>query len=797
MAFSTFRFFFESGSAPIVPVSYFFDASRIVNDTTNSIIAQNGFYFIPTGSISTSYGLFNDSSGNIRANVITTQTGGPSVSIGTSYQLVPVASRDSTNSSIIGANIDSNHFVNAYFTMTGGSLFMVAQYITNTSGVLSITQTYTSSTAVGSSFPTNVDLSYITLDSTHGLLAAIGTTTQQIEMINPVAGTLYTTGTGTWTSTTNSIWGVSITASLAAYVYVNSSKQITISTIDISGSTITVNTAVSFTSSTVNNTSTIVGVSQINSTQILLTYIKSNSIFGSVVVDLAIGGSVTYHTESTVTMASAFPSSGVGQPVQLSSSQYMIPLAYNNISSGTNPAGQYQAFDLSITGTIISIQSVSAVLPFPAAMISSYNASNYNRNVMSSPLASSKVLIAYNTSTQNTSTFPNGSIIRIIPVETGTSPAWSSSWTGNGNITNLTFGNTPTTEVSAFMVGGDVLFTAFTSGSTSNLYTMDLDYNTAYLDATVTDGNSSVTQVTNISLPPVDTGNGRNRVIVGYLSSTTFSAEINELTSTGSWSTFGASTSIDTLVSNIKPIFGVLSNNTVIAIYVKTLGIYAAIITTNADKTISSISTPTLVYSSASMTSCPINITVINSSTVLATFQPGATGSAFAEIISISGSTITNGTAATIPSNPKSPVSSCLLTGSNGIMTYVDNSTSNMQGVTYSYSGTTLTLSSATAFTTSGTIKGLDSPSGSLVTTDSSDAVCLFYDTTGTKLIATLLNSTGQGNFSAGTNYTISTAISSANITYANLITGTNSKIVGTVGTATSASMYVVQLYRV
>ncbi len=793
MAFSTFRFFFETAGAPppASPNTYYYDASTVLFDSPHTTYAAKSLYLISASSSTKCWALYADSSSNIWVDNITYQSAGPTVTTSTGTQLVANSSLSNVKQDTIGDAIDNTHFVNAYMNTSD---FMVAQYITNSSGnTFTTTTTYTSTNNTGGAAGQTF-MSYVTLDSTHGIIASIGQSAQVIEMINPVAGTMYTSGTAQWTSSTKSIWGFALSSTLAGHLFINSSTEIVISTIDIAGSSITINAGVAFTSSILIAITSFVGVCKISTTQLLLTYVKSDNSFGAVVATLAPGGSVTYNTEynnTSIFSGTLLSFQGTTQPIALGSGQFMVNYINNDFTSGNTAQGGYGALGLLVTGTTITAGTATN---YPAPFYNPQNFTNFNYNGLgvACNLTSSLSLFGYTEVVSGSGSFPAGNrIIRIIPINTGTSPSWS-TWTGNGKVSSLTV-LTPSTNVSIFSAG-DELFTASSNGSGANqLQSIALDYATAFTDANHADTASSVTQTTNISLPPVDTSASGFRILYGYITGTTFDANIASYITAY---TVHTPTTIDTSVSNIKPIFGILSNNTIIAFYVNAFGLMSTIITTNGTTGFSSTGTPTLIFSSASMTSCPINITVINSTTVLVNFQPNSTGTAHVMIVSVSGSTITHGTVANMPTNPISPVSSCLLTGSNGIMTYV-NSSNNMVAVTYSFSGTTLTISGATAFTTSGTIQAANNPSGSLVAVDSTDAVCLFYDTTGTALIATQLNSTGEGNITPGTNYTISSSIASSNADFINLVPCTNTKVVGMVGSIADSTAYIVSLYRV
>ena len=216
MAFSTFRGLMaatSSGTIPVIPDNFFIDVSRIVQPGGN--IAQNYMSLISGASSSQCYTAFTSTTGYLYTAIVGTSSSGPTVNI-TGAQVLASNAALYTNPTLTGDVIDSTHYVVAYLDNSGN---MNAKYITNSLGSLSVTTTYTSSTSVSNS---NVltNLAYVTLDGTHALMAGTGNSTSRIEMINPVAGTMYTSGTGSWANNVN-IFGVAVSSSLAAILYLD------------------------------------------------------------------------------------------------------------------------------------------------------------------------------------------------------------------------------------------------------------------------------------------------------------------------------------------------------------------------------------------------------------------------------------------------------------------------------------------------------------------------------------------------------------------------------------------------
>ena len=171
-------------------------------------------------------------------------------------------------------------------------------------------------------------------------------------------------------------------------------------------------------------------------------------------------------------------------------------------------------------------------------------------------------------------------------------------------------------------------------------------------------------------------------------------------------------------------------------------------------------------------------MTILSATRYLVSFID-ASGHGVSVLGTVSGSTVSVDASNTFTTQAGNPISSCLLTGSNGMITFRGTG-SEMAAVTFSYSGATLNQSTETAYSsTSGNVKNVQSPNGMLVPVDSTHAISMWYNTGSTALQAMLLGSTGYNNLTTGTQYTITSAIPSADINYANIGLASNGKITG------------------
>lgn len=789
MAFNAFKMMMAAAGTsftppPFVSNEYYADQPTILNDTVNSILGFQRNLLI-SGSSTTAYSIFNNASGSLYASEITTTSGGPSVSVGPSLSITT----QTPQAFPAGDSIDSTHFGAMWLDSSG---FMNASYVTNSSGTLTKTNTYTSSTNTGGPNFAKAT-SYMTLDGTHAILAASGVSARPVELINPTLGSgqLIASTTGTWTIG-QPIYGVSLSNSLAVVAWTDSSNIIQISTIDITGGTsITAHTAVSSSTTIYSNSG--IGICKVNPTTILLVYPTSATVFAARTVIIGAGGSVTYNTQ--VTQSASFARQTFWQPVNFGVNQYITGWITNDLANSNKNGGVY-LLSMLISGNTVTLGTQMQLIQ--NSLVTHLGGANPNGGMAA--LSNNKMLMSYNENNAAVGANPfvnSNFIMRLLPFETELMPSWSTTWSGNGNVGSITV--SINNGGSAYSIMASCPDLVFVGGQ--NIDSFDLDYNKYY-----NNNNASLSAVAGSvainSTNQVDNTNSCQVIATAYINGSGIlvanTTEIGGLDGGGSNSfSNGTASNIDSspLFSSISSLN--LSPTSNIVIFSKSTGIYASIVTTN-NNSIASVTTPVQIYSTSISSTCYIASALISSTSIAVVFHPNRAGTAYLQILSISGGVITFGTPVALPTSAKtsSSLSICFLSGNYGIVTYIDAAGSNMQAVPYSFSGTTVTLGTKSAFTTSGTIKSLDSANGMLEAVDVNNAIVMFYDTTGTHIYATMLSTSNGSTVIAGTNYSITTSIASSGIDYLSLTSAGSGKLVAIAGNFNTTTANMISLYR-
>lgn len=574
---------------------------------------------------------------------------------------------------------------------------------------------------------------------------------------------------------------VSLTSTLGAIIYNNSSNLIKVATYNISGSTITVDAA---TSSSITATSGAKSV-RIDSTHILFVYKKTTNTLGARIVTVATGSTFTFGTEYTAT-ATGITDDPIGNPGQMGSSDYGVTWINGN--------GQGCCTLMSISGSTITLSNPIIYHTANNVIATTDYYSSYFMGLSSNTAGALAYLINSNSISGQTA------LTRAVVVDknfTLTSHLWTTTFAGNLQAANT--GNTGSGCTDAISIGTNKMLSVNVNNSTSvNFYTYDVDYKSMNISPTnYTFTTSSACKT--VSLSPLGYSSGSTtsyRALMAYNDGTsTIKAVVASVSSAGAV-TFGTGSNVDTNASS-PAAYSVLALNygtdTTLVVNVEASNMFASIVTTSGT-TISSVSTPTNIFTQSSPTPFDIQgIVLDNAGTILLTFDFD-TGTNHAMIISITGSTITTGTPVTLTSSGGGGAinGACLLAAGRGVFTY-QTSTGQIKGRPYSYSGTTITLGTEVSIDTNTGGSTGNGTKMNLITLNSNEAL-LTYVNQGQVLTNVVITSTSGTTFSVGTKFTNSHISTSNNSFFTGL--DSYSQAVG-LSLDGSNNIYITMSYRV
>ena len=312
-------------------------------------------------------------------------------------------------------------------------------------------------------------------------------------------------------------------------------------------------------------------------------------------------------------------------------------------------------------------------------------------------------------------------------------------------------------------LGTDRYIYISTNNSTTVTFgTTDNDYSLAFQNknSSLTAAASVATNMGNIvNISPSGT-TARAIGIYGY-SNTTVRAVLIQAAQDGTV-TVGTPSTVDTsAISTAAPSTNCINygTDTTLVVWARSTGIYGSIITTSGT-TISSVSSPSLIYTVANTTGAVVylGLTNLGSNNIMFTYGQNGSGSGVAGIISISGSTITLNTTVNLGTNQTGTITSCSLTGSSGVFTFMDQPASDgevyVQGFTYS--GTTITLGAATHNVSQAGSTLPNNPSSAktnILHVGNTDTLVSYYGSDNNTKVR-LVTSNGINSFTIGTEYT-------------------------------------------
>ena len=536
---------------------------------------------------------------------------------------------------------------------------------------------------------------------------------------------------------------VNLTSALGVLIYNTSGNLIKLATYNVSGSTVTMDSAVS---STITATSGAKAV-YIDSTHILMVYKKSSNTLGAKIVTVATSSTFTFGTEYTAT-ATGITDDPIGMPGQFQSSgDYGV--------TWINANGQGCCTLMSISGSTITLSNPNI-----------YHTAN---NVIANTDYYSSYFIGTDTNVgciayliKSAAVSGQTALTKAVFVDLNfsqSSNTWTSGFTGNIQTSppSITVGNIADMDslgTDRYVYISTNNSTTVTFGTTDNDYSLALANNSATLTAAAAVG-SNVGNIVNIGASATT---ARALGVYGY-SNTTIRTVMVQCAQDGT-PTLGTPSTVDTSASTTT----IGSMNTVnydidktLVLWTRSNGIYGSIITTSGTS-ISSVSTPALVYTVSTGSVVYLGLTNLGSDNIMFTYGQNGFGSGVAGIISISGSTITLNTTVNLGTNQNGTITSCSLTGSSGVFTFMDKPASDgevyVQGFTYS--GTTITLGAATHNVSQAGSTLPNNPSSAktnILHVGNTDTLVSYYGSDNNTKVR-LVTSNGINSFTIGTEYT-------------------------------------------
>ena len=534
---------------------------------------------------------------------------------------------------------------------------------------------------------------------------------------------------------------INLTSTLGVIIYNNSSNLIKLATYNISGTTISVDSA---TSSSLTAASGAKAV-KIDSSHILFVYKNASNTLGAVVVNVATGSSFTFNTTYTST-ATGITDDPIGHPGQFTGADYGV--------TWRNTNGQGCCTLMTVSGTSISLSTTQI---YHTANNVATTTDYYSSYFMG--MSSTQAGIAYLLNTTNPAGTSFTYATRAVVVDLNyskTSNLWNTTFAGN--IWNSSLSGIGTAGcIDACSIGTNkVFYISNTNSTTMTATTIDVDYSSAVYGTQFT-FTTSATLKTVCATPIGFTGTNYLVLIAYNNGSTTSNAVIAEVSASGAVS-FGSAVNVDTNAVGVNQPYTILALNyastSTLIVNAEANNLYASI-ATNSGTTISSVTTPFNIFTSSSPTLVSIQGVVIDTTHVLLTFNVDD-GNAYAQILSFSGSTITAGTAVTLTSTAQDATNNavCILAPGNGVFAY-NTASGTISGAPFSYSGTTITLGSQITIDSSGTASLGGGPSfkTALQALNSQEAL-LTYNSGGSPILKNIvLTSTSGTNLSKGTSY--------------------------------------------
>lgn len=700
MAFSSFKLLMAAsgGSAP----------PPATNDTYGSevqlALAQsfnNADLWITSGDTSNYYGAGNGTSSRFiwRINHATTY-----VQSGNRFTLTSTLG----NSPHVHCDtISSTHVLVAYDNLTT----IACQNIVNTAGTLSASVAETTVVTGGGSLQTAF---CVVLDSTNALVFGGSTTSanNRMSLINPttLAITQNSTSATSVAYTNSQINLTKISATLAAFCWLNGSNQIQIQTVDVtSGTSFTLNAA--FNTTIANGTST-GQLYPLSSTTALFVYYKAANTIAARVVTFAGGGSVSLGTEYTAT-AAGIPSAFAPFRIAAYGSNYMIGYGEFNASNG----GRIFATSVSVSGSVVTFNTSG----FSIIGTSSSFSVNFNYNPgMFIPVDSTRIAVTYGGAAQ--SHYTNTCYININP----TISTWGTfSGNNSGNLSLSLIGGGPSVCYTGTNRGIMCGYDASTGGST--LVVQGVTTGGSSPGVSISSGSDTgiVGGVGTLCNLAYSTSLGKCRVLIAYCDLTN-SIRVGVIAPNSSnaipsptTTTFTATSSNIAPNQNGKYVLVQLGSDSALFLGhnqgVSPDGIGGNVIQVTAGgNTISATNTFTSLINPASEAvqsgSNFLQYSRIDSSRVAIIFMTKNTStnkySLKMCILSVSGTTVTVGTIQNIITgytNPPQNYGIAVLDSGKGIVTYANDASPGtiLYGAGFTFSGTTITLGSQNSLATS------------------------------------------------------------------------------------------------
>lgn len=752
MAFSTFR--------GMMAASFVVTPPPTDTDTYQALIpaaavdSSAGIYNIATAPISgssTTWYTVGGSANNFLTAYIATNNGSYT-SLGSSLSISTTASTQAPGVD----SVDSTHFITTYQNSSSTNSIL-ANYITNSSGTLSITSGPTGVVVGGGS---NMQSLVTVLDSSNALVLAYSATNanNRISLINPttLSVTQSNTNASSIAATTTKIQMFALSPTLAVVSWcTGSSGTMKISTIDIvSGTSFTINTAYS---TALTSSSEMEGY-KINSTTALFVYYKSSNTIAARTATIGSGGSVTLNTEYTTTATGIDITNGIYSIGKYSSTYiaFFQPTTGNLQGLSLVISGSTIYFDTQGQQTIVTGRSTAVTGGGGATTGSAVSLDSTHLALAYKQADGFNSVIAVNYTAQTWGTF-TGKTSGNIALGSGVSTVTNSPmtvWVGSQGIVT-----------GAYVTSGDLKFySAELFGGTSS--TSGAIYGSAH-----DTGNS--TTIATVCPLTYDVTDGNARALTAFcLTSGTMTTEVLSVnpgsgTSEGTSTTFTATGVATTTPGN----YSLLNVGTDISLFLhpsatsSPSAYYGSIITTSGNtintapntSSVLAISGDTFGVGTQFIQTCPINAT-----DVAAVFQTNTTSTGKYNlkmcIFTISGATIGHGTIQTIVSGYTNPMQSfgiaTLPGGTTGIVFYTNDASpgTSLLANGFTYSGSTITLGSQNSLATSQHIVNMSNGNGnpSMVAVSPTEAVCMFYDSNAAVATMRLLTYVTVNSITAG-----------------------------------------------
>lgn len=740
MAFSTFRGMMAA-STFLPPVTF----SDTYGLEAPCGIIQGGNLGDPNiqicaGSGNTYYAV-DSSNGSIYGWVVTRTTS--YTKLGSPLNIVAIPNAGSGGNKVSMDKVDSTHFVMAYQDPTTNNQ-IDAQYITNTTGTLSVTTGQTSVATTGSASTVVADCAIVVLDTSNALVLAASNTAggsfNVMSLINPT--TLSVTQNSTTVPQLTLQYGYSyflskMSATRAIVSWADSTGALQLASVDVvSGTSFTCNAAVSvgFTGQAGVGAS----VYGISNTEALIIYRKSTTIIGARTVTVGSGGSITINTEATQiatgnpTSASAF-SSIAAYGTQSYITNYRENTSGDIYSISVNVSGTTVIFDASGNSKLVSGNNATTPLGKMITVDSTHVAFSYNASTPSNVISATAYtgFVDVNPTSQTWGTFAgNNSGTIAINVSGGVSTV-----TGNTN---------------ALWIGTNRVFAGAIDSSSTTLKYYGFDStagNAAFGNFSVSPTDTSLTNgIAANALLGFASGGSGSRVLTAYASAsetiTTRIVTVGLFIAPTLRTAVTFATSSGSGINTNKPGYYTLvplTADTALFLNYDNNGNYSGNIiqATTGALTIASTNTNSSIISvSGDTMSNGINFlqfSVIDSTHVAVLFQTRTTSGGKYNlkmcILSISGTTVTAGTIVNVYTgytNTSNGFGISTLGNGTGIVWYTNDAVAPgtiLYANGFTYSGTTITLGSQNSLATSQDMQQLATGNPSTIAVSGTEAI--------------------------------------------------------------------------